>query len=261
MVRLLAISVVLLACAFSAPAWGRTDSAAAAPVVHEQGFVDRFEAPAFHPRWQISDGWSSGEWPSVEWRRSQVGLAAPGFRFAMAPAPEGTPRPYLSGEISTHEEFLYGYFESRLRIPRGGGLVGAFFTFTRPDGNETWNEIDMEFLGRDPHRLELVYHVAGEATLQVLELPFDAAEDFHTYAFEWRPNRIRWYIDNRLVHTSRGGRVGELNRPQRMFASLWNSERMPRWLGPIDRGQAPWEMTVLCLAHAPRYQGRSLCVD
>jgi beta-glucanase (GH16 family) len=239
-------------------------AAFAQPVLDAPGparFVDRFEGPSLNPRWRASDGWNSGEWPSVEWRASQLTLGPSGAIFTLAPAPVGTSRPYISGELMSQEEFLYGYFESRFQMPRGNGLVAAFFTFTRPDGQETWNEIDMELLGRDPRRLELVYHVAGQATLQVINLPFDPSAGFHTYAFEWRPNRIRWFVDNRLVHTSRGGRVAELNRPQRLFASLWNSERMPRWLGVINPEEAPWVMTVNCIAYAPRYSGHSLCAD
>ncbi|MBL8538218.1 MAG: family 16 glycosylhydrolase [Hyphomonadaceae bacterium] len=224
-------------------------------------FVERFQTPLIDPRWIVSDGWHSGEWFSSEWRRDQVGLGPQGLVISLDRNAGDGEKPYVSGEISTSEEYLYGYFEARLRMPRGRGLVSAFFTFTRPEGVESWNEIDMELTGYDPRRIELVYHVAGQATLQVEELPFDASEDFHTYAFEWRRNAIRWYIDNELVHVSRRGRVAELTRPQRMFSSLWNSERMPRWLGVIDPSEAPWKMHVACMAYAPRYEGRSLCVD
>jgi beta-glucanase (GH16 family) len=225
-------------------------------------FVDRFQSPELHQRWFRSHGWNSGERLSAEWRASQTTLGSQGVRLILAPRTDAEgDRPYVSGEFSTHDEYLYGYFEARLRVPRGRGLVAAFFTFTRPQGVESWNEIDMEFTGYDTRRLELVYHVAGQATLKVVDLPFDASEDFHTYAFEWRPNAVRWYIDNRLVHVARGPLVRRLNRPQRIFASLWNSERMPRWLGVIDPSEAPWEMDIACIAYAPSYQRRSLCID
>lgn len=222
-------------------------------------FVERFDPNTFAARWWLSEHSTTGEWSAVEWRRSQVELGRRGAVITMAPTPEGSPRPYMSGEIVSRESYRYGYFEARLRMPRGAGLVSAFFTFTRPEGPESWNEIDMELTGRDPRRIELVYHVAGQATLQVLELPFDASAGFHTYAFEWRPDEIRWYLDNRLVHISRGGRVAELTRPQQMFVSLWNSVRMPRWLGPVNPAEAPWRMTVSCVAYAPTYEGRALC--
>jgi licheninase len=225
-------------------------------------FINRFAAaPDLGSLWVISDGWDSGEWFSTEWRRSQLRLTPRGAVLTLAPAPDGAAKPYVSSEISTAEEYRYGYFETRLRMPRGNGLVSAFFTFTRPEGVESWNEIDMELTGYDTRRIELVYHVAGEATLQVVQLPFDAAAGFHTYGFEWRADRIAWYIDNRLVHVSRDGRVRELTRPQRMFASLWNSERMPRWLGAINPAEAPWVMTVSCAAYAPEYSGHPLCTQ
>jgi beta-glucanase (GH16 family) len=222
-------------------------------------FVERFQAPRLDPRWVISDRWHSGDWFSTEWRREQIGMSPRGLALTLAPRMGEGPKPYVSAEISTQQDFLYGYFETRFRMPRGAGLVSAFFTFTRPDGVGSHNEIDMEWLGRDPRRLELVYHVAGQANLQVVRLPFDPSRGFHTFAFEWRSDQIRWFADNRLLHTARGGRVGELNRPQRLFASLWNSERMPRWLGRIDPAQAPWTMVVACIAYAPEYSGRALC--
>jgi endo-1,3-1,4-beta-glycanase ExoK len=224
-------------------------------------FVERFRGPDLDARWYVSQHDVTGEWSAAVWRRSQVATGPQGMVITLAPAEEGLPKPYVSGELMTREFYRYGYFEARMQIPRGSGLVAAFFTFSRRDGQESWNEIDMEFTPRDPRRIELVYHVAGDATLQVLELPFDASAGLHTYGFEWRPDEIRWYIDNRLVHISRGGRVAELTQPQQMFASLWNSVRMPRWLGPLDPAEAPWRMVVSCMAYAPTYEGRSLCAS
>lgn len=250
----------------NAPAFAREQEEAPAAVLAAANaapasFTERFQTPALDPRWIVSDRWHSGDWFSTEWRASQLGVGPQGAVFTLAPRADDGPKPYVSGEISTREAFLYGYFEARLRMPRGRGLVSAFFTYGRPAGIETRTEIDMELTGYDPSRIELVYHVGEQAHLQVVQLPFDASADFHTYAFEWRPDRIRWYIDNRLVHTSSGEQVGELNQPQRLFSSLWNSERMPRWLGVIEPAEAPWVMTVSCIAYAPRRAGRALCVD
>jgi endo-1,3-1,4-beta-glycanase ExoK len=229
------------------------------PPRHQDPFIDRFEGPQLHPRWSVADGRHSGEWFSAEWRASQLRHTPEGLDFVMAHSPPGAEKPYMSAEIRTHEAYLYGYFEARLRMPRGPGLVAAFFTFTLPGDRETQNEIDMELLGRDPLIIELTYHVGSRATRQIEVLGFDASSDFHTYAFEWRPDSIRWYLDNRLVHISREEQVRGLVHPQNIEFSLWNSERMPRWLGRIDPAQAPWLMTVSCVAYAPRYEGRSLC--
>ncbi len=254
-------AALVLAFFLSAGVAGAREATAPVVAPNQSSFVERFQAPVLDPRWRVSHGWHSGEWFSTIWDREQVELVQQGARFSLAPAPAGAEKPYVSGEIATNAEYLYGYFEARLRVPRGNGLVASFFSFTRPDGPASQNEIDIEFTGYDTRRVELVYHVGEAAVLHVVQLPFDAAADFHTYAFEWRPNRIRWFIDNRLVFTSRGGRVNDLNRPQRVFASLWNSERMPRWLGRIDPAEAPWRMNVACIAHAPAYRRQSLCID
>ncbi len=257
--RLIALCLCAL-MGFAANARAQTQAAPAWPPPAERAFIDRFEGPTLHPRWFVADGWHNGDMFSSDWRASQLQLTAEGVELTMARAPEGAVKPYNSAEFRTREQYLYGYFEARMRIPRGPGLVAAFFTFTRPGDRETQNEIDMEMLGRDPLVIELTYHVGNQAVREIEVLGFDASTGFHTYAFEWRPDSIRWYIDNRLVHVSRG-LAAELNRPQTITFNLWNSARMPRWLGPIDDGYAPWRMTVACVAHAPRYQGRSLCAE
>ena len=261
------VLVLLLAAASSArtepsaPAQASANVAQSAQAEPPEGppFVDHFDKLEEAARWAISDGWSNGDWVSSDWRRSQVQLAPEGLAIIMARNPRAAEKPYSSGEISTHETYRYGYFEARLRMPRGPGLVVGVFTYTRPEGEESWNEIDMELLGRDTRTLELTYHVAGEATKQEVRLPFDAAEGFHTYAFEWRPDAIVWYVDNVVVHEARGAAIERLDRNQRFYVSLWNSTELYRWVGRIDPAQAPWRLDVACVAQAAAYAGRSLC--
>lgn len=167
-------------------------------------------------------------------------------------------KPYMSGELRYLGWFRYGYFASRFRAARGGGLVVAFFSFADPISDEGQNEIDMELTGNAMRQIELTYHVNGHHHRDIVQLGFDASTGFHTYAFEWLPDSIRWYVDNRLIHISRADVEG-LNRPQQIFVSLWNSLRMPRWLGRIEPAAAPWTMTVSCVAYAPEYRGRPLC--
>jgi beta-glucanase (GH16 family) len=234
----------------SPPGWPPADQAA---------FRERFRGAELSARWHVSDGWSNGDLFSTEWRQSQVSLAPDGVTLTMAASTNAdATMPYMSAELRSDGWYRYGYFASRLRMPRGGGLVAAFFTFASPISENGQNEIDMEITGRASDQIELTYHVNGRHIREIAPLGFDASEGFHTYAFEWRPDAIRWYIDNRLVHVSRD-HVAELDRPQQIFFSLWNSARMPRWLGPIDPAAAPWTMTVSCVTYAPQYGGRALC--
>lgn len=241
----------------STPSAGPAPPAGAA--IAGAGFVDRFVSLSEGQRWAVSDGWSNGAWTANDWRRGQLSLRPEGLAITMAANPPGEDKAFASGEISTTEAYRYGYFETRFRMPRGSGLVVGAFTFTRVGGPRSWNEIDMEILGRDTRTIELTYHVAGRPTKHVEHLAFDAAGDFHTYAFDWRPDVIRWYIDDKLVLESRGADVEALSQPQRFIVNLWNSEQLHRWVGPIRGEEAPWTLMVACVAHAAEYPGHALC--
>lgn len=240
------------------------DDASLRPAVVQvgaRGFIDSFRELDEENRWNVSHGWSNGDWTANDWRRDQVRLTPEGLSLTLAPAPGGADKPFSSGEISTSDEYRNGYFEARLRMPRGEGLVVGVFTFTRTNGADTWNEIDMEILGRNTRRIELTYHQGGRARNRNIDLPFDAAAGFHTYAFEWRRDVVRWYVDNRLVHRARGQGVTRMTLPQRFIINLWNSQTLNQWVGEVDHAGAPWTLTVSCVAHAAAYNGRSLCAE
>ncbi|GAM98121.1 endo-beta-1,3-1,4 glucanase [alpha proteobacterium U9-1i] len=242
------------------PAWDSIGARPAFERIGETGFVERFRA-LDEGVWRVADGWSNGAWTSTEWRRSQAILTAEGLTLTLAPSPEGADKPYMAGEIATHEAYVGGYFETRMRVPRGEGLVTGFFTFTRPDGRGTWEELDVEILGRDTRRAELTYHLNGRARREIVQLPFDAADGFHTYAIEWREDAIRWYIDNELAHEVIGRVPGRFDRPQQMFVHLWTSDALWGWVGSIHDEEAPWVLTVDCVARSETYEGRALCGD
>jgi beta-glucanase (GH16 family) len=72
-------------------------------------------------------------------------------------------------------------------------------------------EIDVEITGNRPGQmLTNVFFNPGcdgakfdygyRGTPVAIQLGFDASEAFHTYAIEWAPDQIRWFVDDRLVH-------------------------------------------------------------
>ncbi len=223
-------------------------------------FVDRFQSLDERDRWAISDGWSNGAWTANDWRREQLATkSGAGLLITLAANRRDEDKPFTSGEISTHEIFRYGYFETRFRMPRGSGLVAGVFTFTREGDGDTWDEIDIEMLGRDTRSLELTYFSSGREHKHIVALPFDAADAFHTYAFDWRPDAIRWYVDDQLVHEARGADIESMTRPQRFIVNLWNSEQLREWVGPIEAVSGSWTLNVTCVAHAAEYPGQAIC--
>lgn len=221
-------------------------------------FIDRFTS-IDATRWIISDGWSNGDWTENDWRATQARAGAGGLALVMEPNPPGAQKRFASGELQSQELFQYGYIEARLRVPRGEGIVTGLFTYTRDEGVRSWHEIDMEFVGRDTRSMELTYFIGGRATKHIHQLGFDAAGDFHTYAIEWTPEAIRWYIDNRLVHEAADRAIARMSRPQRLYLNLWSTDQLWRWTGNVDPAEAPWTLSANCIARAREYRGQSLC--
>jgi beta-glucanase (GH16 family) len=231
-----------------------------APLPESVTFLERFQT-LDDSRWVFSDGWNNGTWMENDWRRDALSLSPTGLIITMRPNRPGPDRrPYMSGELQSHDSYLYGYFETSMRVPRGEGVVTGFFTYARPGQASTWEEIDIEFLGRRPRAMAVTYHVHGFSHQDMIDLGFDASQAFHTYGFEWTPDAVRWYVDNRLVHEVRDTRVQRLRRPQRLYLSLWSSTELYRWVGDLDPAEAPWTLGVSCIAQASRYDGVSLCM-
>ena len=78
------------------------------------------------------------------------------------------------------------------------GVISSFFTYTN---QPVWDEIDIEFLGKDMTRVQFNYYTNGVGGHEFyFDLGFDASEDFHEYAFDWQRDSITWYIDGKAVY-------------------------------------------------------------
>lgn len=223
-------------------------------------FIERFRTLDDN-RWVFSDGWNNGGFMENDWRRSALSRGPEGLAITMDWNEQGAAKLFSSGELQSRESFQYGYFEARMKVPKGEGIVTGLFTYTQPQGRSTWEEIDIEILGRDTRTMEVTYHVHGRSRQTGIDLGFDASEAFHTYAFEWTEDALRWYVDNRLVHEVRGARVADLRRSQRFYIQLWSTAELYRWAGHINPEEAPWVLNVACVAQAREYRGASLCTS
>lgn len=107
--------------------------------------------------------------------------------------------PYSSGVISSFERFtfMYGYAEIRAKSPAGTGLWPAFWLPATVEG--TNDEIDvMELLGSDPSLGYAVLHYGTTREKRTDVATYrnpDFSAGFHTFAVEWEPAVIVWYVD------------------------------------------------------------------
>lgn len=237
-----------------APA-GATGSAPGDPAPINAPFLDTFDRIDISDRWFVSDGWANGRWMSNDWRKETVEAGKGRMTLNLKPGPKGSGYELMGGEVRTHDFRRYGYFEVKMRVPKGAGTVAGVFTYADRAKGVKPNEIDIEILGKNPRAAELTIHENGRSTSKIVTLPFDASESFHTYAFDWQPGYVRWYVDGVLAHEETGAPARNLVRPQQLILNVWGSRELKAWVGQLDVKQGPWKLEFSCAAYATTYTG------
>ncbi|MFC4014768.1 lectin [Nonomuraea purpurea] len=111
---------------------------------------------------------------------------------------------YTSARLLTAATFTraYGRFEARMKLPRGQGIWPAFWMLGNDIGSVGWpnsGEIDiMENIGREPTTVHGTIHGPGYSGAGGIGAGYSNgvfADAFHTFAVDWSPNLIIWYVD------------------------------------------------------------------
>lgn len=140
-------------------------------------------------------------------------------------------REYTSAAICSRQGYLYGRFVADVKPANVPGLITGVFLHR----NSPRQEIDIEFLGKDTTRLLLnVYYNPGDdgarmeygyrGTPVLIDLGFDASEDFHRYEIEWSPASIRWRVDGRVAYERVNWDPTPIpHLPMQLNVNLWHS--------------------------------------
>jgi len=129
-------------------------------------------------------------------------------------------KPYTSGMIASFGHFAqtYGWFEIRAKFPAGRGMWPAFWLLPT---DEAWPpEIDvLEILGHQPRVVHMTNHWADGQHRQhgASWAGPDFSRDYHTFAVDWEPGLIIWYVDG--VERSRST-AGVPTGPMYLIANL-----------------------------------------
>ena len=111
-----------------------------------------------------------------------------------------------SARVNTKKNWTYGYFEARLKLPKGKGTWPAFWMMPSvwsgwPEGGE----IDiMEHVGCVPTEVsssihcKAYYHAIGTQKTAARKVA-GVMDEFHTYALEWTPEYIKTYVDGKQL--------------------------------------------------------------
>lgn len=167
------------------------------------------------------------------------------------------PCEYTSARMNTAQTFTttYGHAEISAKITRGQGMWPAFWMLGTDIGDVGWpacGEIDvMENVGNEPDTVHGTVHgpgySGGEGVGAGYRLPDggDFADDFHTYAVDWSPNKITWSVDGEEYQTLTPEDVGGEWVFDHDFYLILNVAVGGDWPGSPDEGtEFPQEMVV-----------------
>jgi beta-glucanase (GH16 family) len=127
--------------------------------------------------------------------------------------PDKITRNYTSARLLTKNKFTqtYGRFEARIKVPYGQGIWPAFWMLGNDLDTTGWpqcGEIDiMEHIGKQPSIVHGTLHGPGYSGAKGVSASYSLsssrkfADDYHTFAVEWEPGVIRFYVDGALYKT------------------------------------------------------------
>jgi beta-glucanase (GH16 family) len=107
---------------------------------------------------------------------------------------------YSSARIKTLGRFSqhYGRFEARIQVPRGPGLLPAFWGMGEKGQWPDNGEIDiMENVGNSPRTVFSNIHGPGYDSGGNRTIETDLSKAFHIYGIEWTPEGIEWFLDGK----------------------------------------------------------------
>lgn len=186
---------------------------------------------------ECSDGWTNGNMFNCTWRKENVTFSGGKMQLTINHDSVPLKTPYSGGEYRSKGFYGYGRYEVSLKAIKNDGVVSSFFTYTGPSDKNPWDEIDIEILGKDTTKVQFNYFTDSEGNHEYIhDLGFDAAEDFHTYAFEWHKDKIIWFVDGIEVYS-----VKE-NIPvtkSKIMMNVWNGTGVDGWLNAFDDSKLP----------------------
>ncbi len=221
----------------AAALWGAaallvTASSASAQQSTGTSFVDNFDRldTSF---WYISDGWNNGPHQNCTWSKNQVKVEN-GTLLLTLEARKAGERNYACGEIQTRQRYGFGTYEIRMKAGTGSGTNSAFFTYIGPTDKQPHDEIDFEVLGKNQNRVQLNQYISGKGdNEELVPVAGGADQAFNDYAFIWERNRLRYFVNGKMVHEVTDPAKIPPN-PQKIFASFWATDTLKDWMGTFN---------------------------
>lgn len=203
-------------------------------VVFEEGGSSEF---------YFADGYSNGGNFNCSWRKKNATVSNGVMSMSVTANGNG----FAGAEYRTDKLYSYGFYSVCMKAADCSGVISSFFTYTN---KPVWDEIDIEFLGKDMSRIQFNYYTNGVGGHEYyFDLGFDASESFHEYAFDWRPDGITWYVDGIAVYRATENLP---SHPMQIMANVWNCKWADEWSGVFDKTALPAAAGYMWLAYSPK---------
>ncbi|MCM1507788.1 MAG: glycoside hydrolase family 16 protein [Ruminococcus flavefaciens] len=182
-----------------------------------------------------SDGWTNGGVFDCGWYKENTSFDD-GVLNLTIDEDKSRKYNYSGAEYRSADFYGYGYYETSMKPIKNDGVVSSFFTYTGETDNNPWDEIDIEFLGKDTTQVQFNYYTDGTGGHEYMyDLGFDASEGFHTYGFDWQKDHITWYVDGKEVYTATENIPSTAGK---IMVNAWNGTDVDEWLNAFD-GKTP----------------------
>jgi serralysin len=211
--------------------------------------------------WQVSD-WNAGQSSILRWSPANVTWndVTDTLDFRLDKAPNGSRRPYVSGEVQSVDSASTGTWSWTAQAPElTSGTIFGLFTYKADHFADPWLEYDFEFLGKDGGdwdrdgdidinvvRLNIHMETASgqHVTLEeanggpvIVDLGFDATEGQHTYAVTVTATSATFTVDGRVVAAFDAADMPHgtwTSGEMKSFVNLWCVDTQPEmeaWAG------------------------------
>ena len=182
---------------------------------------------------EASDGWSNGGMFDCTWSKNNVQFSGGKMNLSIT---GNSWQGYKGAEYRTTQTFGFGMYDVSMKPIKNDGVVSSFFTYTGPSDGTVWDEIDIEFLGKNTNQVQFNYYTKGQGNHEYLyNLGFDASQSFHQYGFYWDKSSITWYVDKKPVYTA----YRDIPQtPGKIMMNVWNGKGVDEWLNHYN-GRAP----------------------
>lgn len=197
-----------------------------------ESFLHHFNSPHDPSRWsQTNLNYPSDMHPA--WLARHIHFEPDRLELELSRRRVGNKR-IAGAEYQRRGFYHFGRYEVVMRAAPGSGTVSAMFTHTHEQFGDPHDEIDIEFLGKDLRMVTFNYFTDGKQHGVIrVPLPYDASQETNLYAFDWEPDRIRWYVNDTLVHTSTAEDHPIPQSASRLILQLWSgSPDQYDWHGP-----------------------------